>query len=87
MKAGKMENVVSDDKNWRTLVKNERDCADQWQQDWGFLATGAQDPENANSLKIFTIDDKIRKVEEVNLSIISFIEIGIENLLKEKGRI
>ena len=28
MKAGKMENVVSDDKNWRTLVKNERECAD-----------------------------------------------------------
>jgi len=30
MKAGKIENVVSDDKNWRTLVKNERECADQW---------------------------------------------------------
>ena len=31
---------VSDDKNWRTRVKNEKQSADQWQQDWGFLAEG-----------------------------------------------
>ena len=33
--------AVSDDKNWRTRVKNEKQSADQWQSDWGFLAAGA----------------------------------------------
>ena len=49
--------AVSFDKNWRTRVKNEKFSADQWQSDWGFLASGAN---NEDALKIFTIDDKIR---------------------------
>jgi hypothetical protein len=51
---------VSDDKNWRTRVKNEQCSADQWQQDWGFLASGSDNLKKEDALKIFTIDDKIR---------------------------
>ena len=58
---------VSDDKNWRTRVKNESCCADAWQQDWGFLASGSENLKKEDALKIFTIDDKIRLAEEVIL--------------------
>lgn len=52
--------AVSDDKNWRTRVKNEKQSADQWQSDWGFLAANASNG-NEDAMKIYTIDDKIRK--------------------------
>jgi len=60
---------VSDDKNWRTRVKNETNSADQWQQDWGFLASGTETLQEEDALKIFTIDDKIRLAEEVTIFI------------------
>lgn len=31
--------IVSEDQNWRSYVSNELKCADQWNKDWGFLAT------------------------------------------------
>merc|ERR1719446_1277393 len=55
--------AVSFDKNWRTRVKNEKQSADQWQQDWGFLASSNKN-QKEDALKIFTIDDKIRKAQE-----------------------
>ena len=56
---------VSVVKNWRTRVRHEQQSADQWQQDWGFLASGAQGLKTEDALKIYTIDDKIRLVQEV----------------------
>ena len=29
---------VSQDRNWRSYVANELNCADKWDQDWGFLS-------------------------------------------------
>ena len=33
--------VVAEDKNWRSYVANELQCAEKWHNDWGFLAGGA----------------------------------------------
>jgi len=33
--------VVAEDKNWRSNVANELQCAERWHNDWGFLAGGA----------------------------------------------
>ena len=30
--------VVAEDKNWRSYVSNELNCAERWHNDWGFLA-------------------------------------------------
>ena len=29
---------VSQDRNWRSYVANELNCADRWDNDWGFLS-------------------------------------------------
>ena len=29
--------VVAEDKNWRSYVANELNCAERWHKDWGFL--------------------------------------------------
>ena len=36
-KAGKIENIVAEDQNWRISVQNELKAAEQWKDDWGFL--------------------------------------------------
>ena len=33
-----MSDVVSQDKDWRDVVRNELRCQENWQKDWGFLA-------------------------------------------------
>jgi len=33
--------VVAEDKNWRSYVANELNCAEKWHSDWGFTAAGA----------------------------------------------
>ena len=33
--------VVAEDKNWRTYVAKELKSADNWNDNWGFLAGGA----------------------------------------------
>lgn len=33
--------VVAEDKNWRSYIANELNCAERWHNDWGFLAAGA----------------------------------------------
>ena len=40
---GKRENIneVAQDKNWRSYISNELNCAERWHQDWGFLQGGA----------------------------------------------
>ena len=61
----KAVDVVSQDRDWVGLIKNELKCAEVWEKDWGFLAGEAQlDPKNAT--KLYTVDDKIRAVQEVS---------------------
>jgi len=35
---GKQVDYVSQDKDWRGVVENELRCADNWNNEWGFLA-------------------------------------------------
>ena len=37
-KEPKVIDVVSQDKDWRDIVRNELRCQENWQKDWGFLA-------------------------------------------------
>ena len=54
----KDNDFVSEDRNWRSLILNELNCAQQWQEDWGFLSSG-------EGLVNDTLEEKIRKMEEV----------------------
>ncbi len=65
-KFGRVTDAVSDDRNWRDLIRNETVCADLWQKDWGFLA-GDAELKKENATRLYTIDDKIRQVNEVNI--------------------
>ena len=60
----KTADAVSDDRNWQALIRNESKCADLWDKDWGFLA-GDQELKKENATKLYTIDDKIKMVNEV----------------------
>ena len=33
--------VVAQDRNWRSYVSNELQCADRWASDWGFLGANS----------------------------------------------
>ena len=54
----KENDFVSADKDWRSRISNELNGANTWETDWGFLTSG-------NTLINDTIDDKIRKLEDV----------------------
>ena len=57
--------VVSQDRDWVGLIKNELKCAEVWEKDWGFLAADAE-LNTKDATKLYTVDDKIRAVQEVN---------------------
>ena len=42
--------VVAQDRNWRSYVANELRCADQWNNDWGFLGAATDGKLSANVL-------------------------------------
>ena len=65
-KFAKQLDPVSEDRNWVGLIKNELKCAELWEKDWGFLA-GDADLNKDNATKLYTIDDKIKSVQEVSL--------------------
>ena len=48
LKEPKVIDVVSQDKDWRDVVRNELRCQENWQKDWGFLADSgiAENPKN-----------------------------------------
>ena len=53
--------VVAEDKNWRSYVANELQCAEKWHNDWGFLAGGAI--EEGKEPQIKTRDQRIKELE------------------------
>ena len=67
-KFGKTLDPVSEDRNWIGLIKNELKCAELWDKDWGFLA-GDADLKKENATKLYTVDDKIKSVQEVVLQV------------------
>lgn len=62
----KNADAVADDRNWIGLIKNEEKCAEVWEKDWGFLAGGADKIKKEEATKIFTVDDRIKRLNEVN---------------------
>ena len=58
--------VVAADKNWRSYVSNELNCAERWNHDWGFLAGGAIDvdggepPVKSRAERIADLEDKYK---------------------------
>lgn len=65
-KFGKTLDPVSEDRNWIGLIKNELKCAELWDKDWGFLA-GDADLKKENATKLYTVDDKIKAVQDVDI--------------------
>ena len=65
----KTGDAVSDDRNWIGTIKNELKCAEHWEKDWGFLAGGSQDLKVENATKLYTVDDRIKAVQEVSLAL------------------
>lgn len=56
---------VSDDRNWRSLIMNETNCALRWQDDWGFLSAGGGE-EKAPSLEeqITSLESKLSEMQD-----------------------
>ena len=61
----KATDAVSDDRNWIGRIQNELNCTATWQKDWGFLSGGTDNISVENATKNYSIDDKIRMIEEV----------------------
>ena len=55
--------VVAADKNWRSYVSNELNCAERWNHDWGFLAGGAIDIDGVEP-PVKTRPERIGALEE-----------------------
>jgi len=64
--------AVADDRNWISRIQNELNCTNTWQKDWGFLAAGVENLSIENATKMYTIDDKIKLVEDVRKGDIRF---------------
>ena len=60
--------VVAQDKNWRSYIANELNCAEKWHNDWGFLAGGAieegKEPETkTRDQRISELEDKFKDMK------------------------
>ena len=55
--------VVAEDQNWRSYIKNELDCAEMWQKDWGFLGEHEDKDFADRVIQGPTIEEKIKKLE------------------------
>ena len=51
IKEPKIIDVVSQDKDWRDVVRNELRCQENWQKDWGFLADNGIEKDGTSSAK------------------------------------
>ena len=63
--------VVAEDKNWRSYIANELNCAERWHNDWGFLAAGAIEGKS-----IFQIPNILRNRDFIIIVHLAPIDIG-----------
>lgn len=61
----KSNDAVADDRNWVGRIQNELNCTAMWDKDWGFLAGGSENISLAKATVNYTVDDKIKMIEEV----------------------
>ena len=71
-KEPKIIDVVSQDKDWRDIVRNELRCQENWQKDWGFLADSdiAENPKT-NEEKIQILEEKLKGMKDIELGSVS----------------
>ena len=71
-KEPKVIDVVSQDKDWRDVVRNELRCQENWQKDWGFLAdNGIEENPRTKEEKIQIIEEKLKGMKDIELGSVS----------------
>ena len=71
-KEPKVIDVVSQDKDWRDVVRNELRCQENWQKDWGFLAdNGISENPKTKEEKIQILEEKLKAMKDIKLESVS----------------
>ena len=71
-KEPKVIDVVSEDKYWRDVIRNELRCQENWQKDWGFLAdNGIEENPRTKEEKIQIIEEKLKGMKDIELGSVS----------------
>ena len=71
-KEPKVIDVVSEDKDWRDVIRNELRCQENWQKDWGFLAdNGIEENPRTKEEKIQIIEEKLKGMKDIELGSVS----------------
>ena len=71
-KEPKVIDVVSEDKDWRDVIKNELGCQENWQKDWGFLAdNGLEENPKTKEEKIQILEEKLKGMKDIELGSVS----------------
>ena len=71
-KEPKVIDVVSQDKDWRDVVRNELRCQENWQKDWGFLAdNGIDENPKTKEERIQILEEKLKSMKDIELGSVS----------------
>ena len=71
-KEAKVIDVVSQDKDWRDVVRNELRCQENWQKDWGFLAdNGISENPKTKEERIQILEEKLKSMKDIELGSVS----------------
>ena len=71
-KEPKVIEVVSQDKDWRDVVRNELRYQVNWQKDWGFLAdNGISENPKTKEERIQILEEKLKSMKDVELGSVS----------------
>ena len=71
-KEPKVIDVVSQDKDWRDVVRNELRCQENWQKDWGFLAdNGIDENPKTKEERIQILEEKLKSMNDIELGSVS----------------
>ena len=71
-KEPKLIDIVSQDKDWRDIVRNELRCQENWQNDWGFLAdNGIEENPKTNEESIQILEEKLKGMKDIEIGSVS----------------
>ena len=71
-KEPKLIDIVSQDKDWRDIVRNELRCQENWQKDWGFLAdNGIEENPKTNEESIQILEEKLKGMKDIEIGSVS----------------
>ena len=72
IKEAKVIDVVSQDKDWRDVVRNELRCQENWQKDWGLLAdSGIAENPKTKEERIQILEEKLKGMKDIELGSVS----------------